>query len=166
MTYQVVATGGVRRLSDGKLIVRGMAEWREYLLWARKNTPMPAPVFTPTLEARRQEMIRRIDKLRDRKIAEGVTLGQYRFDCHPTAIQVTTAMLVAFNAGTPLPANFKWRTKDGQTLTVTLSMLRQLNEAMVTRIYQCYVRSWALKDEVLANSTNPEAEDLEGGWPA
>lgn len=160
-----IANIGVVRLSDGKHIKRGMPEWAEYLHWAKTNIPLPQPVLTPTLGARRQVVFARIDRLRDVKIAEGVVLGPYVFACDPTAIQVITAFFTAFNAGVPLPSNFKWRTKDGQTISVTLPQLGQLLQAMVTRVYQCYVRSWELKDIVVANSNNPEAEPIDTGWP-
>lgn len=166
MTYQVVTTGGVRRLADGKLITRGMAEWREYLLWARKNKPLPAPIITPTLDARRAEIKRRVEAACQRAINRGpVSVGGHRFNADPATAAAFGMLAAAVANGDTFPANFRWRSAEGVMVPMTPLQFRTLVHDIVWHTYQCKEYAWELISVVIPASTDPESVDLTGGWP-
>lgn len=166
MSYQVIASGGVRRLADDKVITRGMPEWREYLLWARKNTPLPPVVHTPTLASRREEIRRRVDAATQRAINRGpVSVGGKRFNADPSTVGALALLAAAVANGVPFPANFRWRAADGTMVPMTAQQFRTLAQDLVMHVYSCKEHAWNLIDNVIPASPNPESVDLVTGWP-
>lgn len=166
MSYRVAVPVGVIRIADGKLIQRGMPEWREYLDWARKNTPLPPVKEAPSIEARRREVARRVHMAAQRAMSAGPTVQGHRWPADPASLALFSGIAAATANGMAYPADFQWAANDGTVVTLSSQQFRTLLIAMVTHVYQCKKRAYELIYVEIPASAEPESVVLDSGWPS
>lgn len=157
---------GVFDNESGKLLSRGSPGWRDYLRWLAEGNELgqPAPPPTPSIEERRDAMRARINTLRARRLAGGLTYEGNVYDTDEASRANLTAVVAAVAAGIPLPVGFTWRTSDNRDVPFDALGLIALGGAMLAHGEACYARSWQLKAEV-DSSEAPESIDIESAWP-
>jgi hypothetical protein len=105
---------------------------------------------------------REIEKWRDAAINQGTAWNEYVWDTDTVSRANLNAVLTIAQLGIPLPEGFTWRTKDNQNIPMTLPDLAALAATMMQAGNAAYVKSWQLKAQLDAATT--EAEILAVEW--
>jgi hypothetical protein len=143
--------------------------WSAYERWMREgNIPAPIPVSErPSLGTRRREVAARVNGKRSAILGKLVVEGPdgHRFAADDTSFANLVAAGLVLAMGEMLPPGFAWRSTDNVMVPLKPADARALLRDMVRKRQAVFERSWALKDVAVAGSENPEAVDLEAGWP-
>ena len=130
-------------------------EWRESCqgnlirdLKKKKWIPKPKPSTLEILNNEKTSKKLLINKIRDEKIAEGVSYSGHIFDTDDKSFANLNETLTIIKLGIPLPTNFTWRTKDNQNVPVNEEFLIGLAETLINHKFSCYKKSWELKDNI------------------
>lgn len=156
---------GVFDIEKGQVVLPHDPGWRDYEAWLRAGNelePEPASVLPP-LSTRRLEAAARVNEVRSRALSQStVALAGYTFSADTVSYVNLLGVGLLLAVGESLPPGFTWRTVDNQLINLTSEQVQILLREMVRERERIYLRSWQLKDEIIATSNVPESVNLEG----
>lgn len=174
MSYRL-APRGVVRLADTHLITRDMPEWQTYRAWLHAgNIPQQQPQPPgPTVAGVLAKTKGHITARREMTQRAGATVGGTAFDTDEHAF-ARLSQALQFSALRPLRV-FKFRTANGQHVTLTATQLGYLFEALSERAALCgdnEAAHYAAVSAIASNGTSAAARiaalrayDFSTGWP-
>lgn len=153
--YQLLSQGSmIKRTTDGALIPMDAnnGDYRVYLAWREEGgTPVPPPDLPA------EELCKRIDIERDRRVSDRFQFAGVWFQCRPADVTNITgagaSALAALVVGAPWPADFVWIAEDNSLVPMTAAEVIAFGNAYTEFRAAIIFRAAALKARVRAGGT-------------
>lgn len=127
----------------------------------KKWMPKPKPSNSELLAKEKLIKSNEINNIRDIKISDGVQYSGYIFDSDTKAFDNLNETLTMVNLGTELPHDYTWRTKDNLNIPVNKEFLIGLAGTLMNHKFNCYKKSWELKEKVNNAKTVDEVSKIQ-----
>lgn len=165
MTRYELRPVGVYDRELRRVIGRGDSAWPRYLEWvAAGGVPAPQQPEVRAIEERRADVRAAANAARSRVLFGGVLYEGHRFDSDHASRTSVAIFAAGLEAGAVMLPGFTWRSAENVNVPMDADGMKGLAYAMLSHADICYRRSWQLK-HLIDESDNPEAIDVESGWP-